>query len=320
MLTHETPLSFGRSHRLFGLLTEPAGAAAAPVVILLNAGLIHHVGPRRIHVRLARRLAGRGLRVLRIDLSGIGDSESRRDGLSAVEGVVSDVREAMDALAQRLHAREFVLFGICSGAKIAFQVARRDPRVVGTVLIDPGDFGRQAQASPASGDSAFVQHYVRHYWRSVFSKGLSLKRVVGWFTGKANYAYARKVLSTQLRGLFGSRREARETREALSAELEALAARGARSLLLYGEQGASRVFFEMMLQESLARRAADGRIAVRILPETDHNFVTLASQAQLLRAVESWVEPWSAATAAPEAKPAPAVRAAVAAGDFGGTG
>jgi pimeloyl-ACP methyl ester carboxylesterase len=320
MLTRETPLAFGRAHRLFGLLTEPVGAAAGPVVILLNAGLIHHVGPRRLHVHLARRLAGRGLRVLRVDLSGIGDSESRRDGLSAVDGLLSDVAEAMDALAARLHAREFILFGICSGAKIAFQSAKRDRRVAGTVLIDPGDFGGQAQASPASGDSAFVQHYVRHYWRSVFSKRFSVKRALGWFTGKANYAYARKVLSTQLRGLLGARREARETREGLVADFEVLAARGARSLLLYGDAGASRVFYEMMLQKSFARRADDGRIAVRVLPDTDHNFVTLASQAELLRAVEAYVEPWTANPAPIGARPEPAVAAAAAGAFRGGDG
>jgi len=272
------------------------------LIILLNAGLIHHVGPRRLHVHLARRLAAKGLRVLRMDLSGIGDSESRRDGLSAVDGVQEDVREAMDALARHAQAREFVLFGICSGAKIAFQVARRDPRVIGTVLIDPGDFGQQARTSPVSGDSAFVQHYVRHYWRSVFSKKFGVKRVVGWFTGQANYAYARKVLSTQLRGLFGSRREARATREGLVAEFDALAARGVRMVLLYGDQGASRVFFEMMLKKSLARDVVAGRIAVRILPDTNHNFVTLASQAELLCTVEEWLQPWTVAPPSPKAR------------------
>ena len=105
MLTRESPLAFGRSHRLFGLLTEPVDGASGPTVIMLNAGLIHRIGPRRIHVHLARRLAASGLRVLRVDLSGIGDSEARKDGLSAVDGLQDDVRQAMDALAQRTGAR-----------------------------------------------------------------------------------------------------------------------------------------------------------------------------------------------------------------------
>jgi len=163
MLTRETPLFFGRHYRLFGLLTEPSVATAAPMVIVLNAGLIHRVGPRRLHVKLARRLAAQGFPVFRMDLSGIGDSEARRDALSAVDGVREDVREAIDFLSQHARAREFLLFGICSGAKISYQSALRDARVVGGVLVDPGDFGQQATTSPAASDSAFVQHYVKYY-------------------------------------------------------------------------------------------------------------------------------------------------------------
>jgi len=313
MLTRETPLLFGRHHRLFGLLSAPSGATAAPMVIVLNAGLLHRVGPRRLHVKLARRLAAQGFPVFRMDLSGIGDSEARRDALSAVDGVREDVREAVDFLAQRAGAREFLLFGICSGAKIAYQSALRDARVVGGVLVDPGDFGQQATTSPAAGDSAFVQHYVKHYWRNVFAKKFGWKRVAGWFTGKANYAYARKVLATQLRGLFKGGREARATQSTLQREFEALGARGVRMLLAYGDAGASRVFYDMMLRESVERGALAGTVAVRVLPDTNHTFVSLGSQAELLRAVDEWIAPF-----AREARRSGAV--AVAAGGPSGAG
>jgi len=313
MLTRETPLLFGRHHRLFGLLTEPSVATAAPMVIVLNAGLIHRVGPRRLHVKLARRLAAQGFPVFRMDLSGIGDSEARRDALSAVDGVREDVREAIDFLSQHARAREFLLFGICSGAKISYQAALRDARVVGGVLVDPGDFGQQATTSPAAGDSAFVQHYVKHYWRNVFAKKFGWKRVAGWFTGKANYAYARKVLATQLRGLLKGGSEARAAKSTLQKEFEELGARGVRMLLAYGDAGASRVFYDMMLRESVERGALAGTVAVRVLPDTNHTFVSLESQAELLRAVDEWIAPF-----AREARRSGAV--AVAAGGPSGAG
>ena len=49
--------------------------AGQPWVVLLNAGIIHRIGPNRLYVQLARRLASRGHAVLRFDLAGIGDSE-----------------------------------------------------------------------------------------------------------------------------------------------------------------------------------------------------------------------------------------------------
>ena len=51
---------------------------SAPTVIFLNVGLIGHHGPGRLWVELARACAaGGGVRCLRVDLSGIGDSPAR---------------------------------------------------------------------------------------------------------------------------------------------------------------------------------------------------------------------------------------------------
>src|SRR5205823_3052307 len=48
-------------------------------IVLLDAGATYRIGPNRLHVELARRLARDGDLVLRIDQSGIGDS-APRDG------------------------------------------------------------------------------------------------------------------------------------------------------------------------------------------------------------------------------------------------
>jgi len=64
---------------LFGIVSEPSnpGQPVRDVVVLLNSGTIHHVGPSRLYVAIARRCAARGIGVLRIDLSGVGDSGVR---------------------------------------------------------------------------------------------------------------------------------------------------------------------------------------------------------------------------------------------------
>ena len=73
----EEPVLLGKSGSLAGIITDPpahAREASRPAVILLNAGLVHRVGPGRLYVRLSRRLAAHGFVVVRFDLSGIGDS------------------------------------------------------------------------------------------------------------------------------------------------------------------------------------------------------------------------------------------------------
>jgi pimeloyl-ACP methyl ester carboxylesterase len=60
--------------QLFGILSEPQGPASPLTVVLLSGGIQHHVGPSGWSVELARRLAGLGVRSLRFDFQGMGDS------------------------------------------------------------------------------------------------------------------------------------------------------------------------------------------------------------------------------------------------------
>jgi len=65
----EQAIFFGVRQSLTGIVTEPVvigGARVTKAVILLNAGIVHRVGPGRIYVRIARELAAMGFVVLRL--------------------------------------------------------------------------------------------------------------------------------------------------------------------------------------------------------------------------------------------------------------
>jgi pimeloyl-ACP methyl ester carboxylesterase len=136
---HEKALAYGQTTPLSGVLTRPSSPSPAglPVLVFLNAGLIHHVGPNRLHVTLARALAEAGYTSCRFDLAGIGDSPHRGDGRPIPEGVAADISATLDHLELSLGASEFVLFGLCAGADNALASAAADPRVTGCVLLDP---------------------------------------------------------------------------------------------------------------------------------------------------------------------------------------
>jgi dienelactone hydrolase len=137
----EQALLLGRHKSLVGVLAQAVpsipAASAGLAVVLLNAGIIHRVGPNRMHVELARSLAAAGHTVLRFDLSGIGDSEPRADALAPLEASLADIREALDWLQSARSFNRFVLVGLCSGADQALLHSRDDPRVVGLALLDP---------------------------------------------------------------------------------------------------------------------------------------------------------------------------------------
>jgi hypothetical protein len=134
----ERACTFGSQGSLVGILCEPHGGSAPrlPGVLLLNAGLDHHVGPNRLNVDLARHLAGLGFTSLRFDLSGLGDSEPRRDQRSDEERAIADVAEAMDFLGELRGVSGFVVIALCSGVDPAHAVAVRDPRVRGAVFLN----------------------------------------------------------------------------------------------------------------------------------------------------------------------------------------
>lgn len=140
-------------HALFGIETAPSAAPTAPrasgprsaaggqmaeppTVLFLSSATDSHVGPARLWVILARRLAGVGIRCVRVDLSGLGDSPARP---GRPEGVIR-APEAFDDVAEVVEAvggpRATVLVGLCSGAYQALESAL-ELTPLGVVGINP---------------------------------------------------------------------------------------------------------------------------------------------------------------------------------------
>lgn len=136
----EEPLQFGEEGRLFGILTVPTmpppNAQELPVFVFLSAGLLHRVGPYRLHVRLVRELAEMGFSSLRLDLAGTGDSPPH-SGLANDESVAADFQAILGILESHLGRLPLVSAGLCTGADNSIRLALREPRVIGMVLFDP---------------------------------------------------------------------------------------------------------------------------------------------------------------------------------------
>jgi len=135
----ERIVQFGSVASLSGVLTEPTAERAVPdvaPVLLINSGILHKVGSCRLYVKLARALAEAGVPSLRFDLSGLGDSDVRKDALAFEESAVAETQEAMDYLTRLRGWTRFQLAGLCSGADVAHMTAVVDSRVVGMGSID----------------------------------------------------------------------------------------------------------------------------------------------------------------------------------------
>ena len=142
-----------RRDSLFGVLSRPRPPLANPdwCVLFLNPGAVRHIGPNRMWVEAARRLAARGVSSLRLDLQGIGESDGpvNRDVASLYQDrLVKQVEAAMASLRSNIGARRFALVGLCSGAFWAFHAAIRNPEIRAAILLNPRLFFWDPEVDP----------------------------------------------------------------------------------------------------------------------------------------------------------------------------
>jgi alpha-beta hydrolase superfamily lysophospholipase len=140
----ETPLFFGKSKRLFGILTSPSEETkTSTVMIIVNAGVGTHIGPHRLYVQMARDWAALGFHTFRVDLAGSGEStvdDFKEESSPYPKSSISDVEEAVSFLKEKYALNRFMITGTCSGADIAFRAAAQDSRVSAAIVINPRSF------------------------------------------------------------------------------------------------------------------------------------------------------------------------------------
>jgi len=182
---------------------------------------------------------------------------------------VSDVRDALDFVAAEQRATSFILFGLCSGADLAFRVALSDKRVVGAVLVD----GLPYQTLRSRIHHCVSRLMRRGGWRRLVARDGPVWRRLrrGWKpAGPANALRRRDVPAM----------------EEADSGLRELTLRGVRFLLLYTpgrEYSYQRQFWDMF---PTVRR---DHVDVAYLRDADHTFTLRANQDLLVGAVNAWI-------------------------------
>jgi hypothetical protein len=274
----EEALLLGPYQSLIGIYTPAVGHAAEissnPAVILLNAGLVHHVGPHRLHVKLARALAVRGISTLRVDLAGIGDSSHRPDSMPAQQAAALEPREIMDDLVRRGHD-SFVLFGICSGATRSLQAAKDDARVTALILVNQ----EVTMNDQDSGTQITAQFYLQH----------SLWNLRSWrnlLTGKINYRNLLVTLVSMVRRkITGGGHTKMALTDIVCDDIRPVLIQGTQVLMLLSDRHAQLL---QLQGEGLQDLERSGQVRVAVHPEADHLFTSLQDQNALIEQVCEW--------------------------------
>lgn len=269
MSIREQVLRFGADEQLVGIVTRPTVAAATAVTIL-NAGVLHRIGPHRLHVSLARRLAERGFLTLRLDLGGIGDSVPSSDAITFRDSAVADTRLALGDLGPARH----VIFGICAGADNAMATALLDDRVAGIVLVDPHAYANR-------------RAFVRALRMKLAKQGP--RSALRWGAGRIVREVQRRAIAFRDRHQPPVPAEGREPppMESFRLQLQAIAERGVKVLAIYSGALGTNYNHEDQLFEVFPELR--GKIDRAYFPNANHTFTELAEQADLIDAVTDWI-------------------------------
>lgn len=286
MTCTERALLYGDATPLVGVLTEPmparGRAAEAPLVVLGNAGIVHHVGPNRMNVLLARSLAAAGFAAFRFDLAGIGDSPPRCDGRELADGISSDIGETLDLLERTVGARRFVVAGLCSGADNAVRAARRDARVVGAIALDGTVYRTRG---------FYLRHYGRRLLRAdIWGRVLSgrhpawraIRGALAW-RPQGDREAACDVRPDFFRTGFASREE-------VIAHLRPALGRGVQLLYVFTGGWETLYNYRTQLLDAFPEVDFSGRLRLEHHAAADHTFSALADRRRLCATVVDWME------------------------------
>lgn len=279
---NERAMLFGSTRSLVGVVTYPDGNridTGRPALIMLNAGVVHRVGPQRFHVSLARQMAGQGFVAIRFDFSGIGDSPVRADHLPYAESAILEVQEVMDSIFELTGIQRFCVMGLSSGSVVSLLTALKDPRVVGVGILNPAfeasdDWVRHVENRSAS--RIYLQNFLKaDSWRKLL-------------TGKTNYRRLGRALWHRLSHM-GRRVEAvKSVVEGVKPSMTALLERDIQILFLFSQKDRSIDHMEEVLGSGWEKNAGSNVTTVSI-PDANHTFSSPVHMGRAIEEIESWM-------------------------------
>lgn len=291
----ETACRFGDAGHLFGILARRDASPTRPVIVLFNGGAVHHVGPNRLYVTLARSLAAMGFACLRFDLEGIGDSVLRGEGRENHPYPAHATRDAKAALAflrERHGYRHFIALGLCSGAHTAFHSALQleGEGIHEVVLINPYAFywqeGMSLDVVTRIEDAVQYKKSMRDpaRWLKLLRGDVNLRRLLG---------AAMHIPKAVGRSYYGALVETFMPAKAapLSRDLGRLfqSQRKVTVLLSEGEPGGEIIMTEA--KRTATRGLKSGHMTLETIREGDHTFTLSRTRKALVARVAEHLRP-----------------------------
>jgi len=284
----------GTSPDIFGIVTESddpgvqdSASRRRTALLLLNSGAVHHIGPNRLYVNIARHFAQRGITVLRLDLPGLGDStiEKPEDENTVYPPWATDaISRAVDFARSELHAEHVVCAGICSGGYHSLKAAVAGLRLDSVIVINPLTFFWKPDlplSAPVYQDTSEMMRYR--------ASGMRLRTWLKLLKGDVDFANLfstlARVSARRIHGLGRNmaRRMGMRLEEDLTAELRALERHGTRVHFVFSRSDPGFSMLREQAGSELRRLQRASAVTISFISGADHTFTPYPSQQELVQ-------------------------------------
>lgn len=286
------------SSTLVGILAMPAAPArpGAPAVLMLNSGAVHLIGPNRLWVRLARRWAAQGMTVLRIDLSGIGDSSARPgqdENVVYSASAKADIAAALAHLQAVVGAGDCHLLGLCSGGYHALKAAVAGLDVASSVVINPLTYFWQDGATPSDVKEYEVLELTAKYRRKLLTAEPWLRLVRGDLHLRLIAEVAlRRVANAAAPWLIEGARWLRwPLKNDLARELRSVAQRRVGLHFVFAEGAPGLRLLRQQGGRATAELLAQGALSIDAVAAADHTFTRRDARERLVAVLDGLLLP-----------------------------
>jgi pimeloyl-ACP methyl ester carboxylesterase len=274
----EIVIEFGKGNKLSGMLTIPGKRKTNnPCVVLLNAGMLHKIGPNRLNVDIARNLSEKSFHSFRFDFSGIGDSEAYKGEKSFEERVLSEVDYALEVIESRTGISEFILIGMCSGADIAFNYILKSQKNIKKAVLINGYFVNEEMIELVN--KAIQEGVQKRYY---LKKILSIKSWYNVFSGKVNIKNASKLL--QVKG-----KTSNNDVDNNVSQFKLLNTIDTKNLTFVYSEGSSALDTYKLYHENVFM-SSDYNCNIEIFKNVDHTFTPQSSRIDLVEKISKWIQ------------------------------
>jgi len=293
----ETSVFLDAEKTQFGIISEPLvrnqqspnQQSRKQVLLLLNSGSVHHIGPNRLYVTLARRCAAHGVPVLRLDISGLGDSQPHSgepENSVYTARANDDIKQALAFAASYFGTADYHIAGVCSGGFHALKAAVHGIKLSSIVVINPLTFFWQDGMT-----LAYPEFHVTAETRRYRRTALQLASWAKLLRGGVDIATTVKVVTRRVSAITinTARNLCRLCNIRLSndlgTELQILASRDIRMHFIFSSADPGYAMLREQSGSVFSRLTKRRKLRVTVITSADHTFTAKHARDRLVTVI-----------------------------------